>query len=143
MPYRYLDDVAIADAAFEAWGESLQEMLTAAADALLNVMISNIDAVRLRVTRHVRIEEDAIDMLLFQLLQELVYYKDSERLLLRIRSARIEQQDTGVVAFVEFAGETIDPARHHMVVDVKAVTLHRLKAEERDGTWWGTVVVDV
>ena len=37
MPYRYLENIAIADAAFEAWGETMEEMFMAAADAAVNV----------------------------------------------------------------------------------------------------------
>ena len=33
MPYRYRDDIATADAAFEAWGDTEEEMIIAAADA--------------------------------------------------------------------------------------------------------------
>jgi hypothetical protein len=32
MPCLYLDDIATADAAFEAWGETLQELLRAATE---------------------------------------------------------------------------------------------------------------
>ena len=35
MPYHYLDDVATADIAFEACGQSKEEMFIAAADALI------------------------------------------------------------------------------------------------------------
>ena len=45
MPYRYLEDIATADVAFEAWGDTLEEMFVAAADATMNVMVSDLDTI--------------------------------------------------------------------------------------------------
>ncbi len=143
MPYHYLEDVALADAAFEAWGETLEEMLVSAADATLNIMVANLDAVRPHVYRHFRAQEAQVDMLLFQLLQELIYYKDAERLLLRIKTLQIEESESGWTAFAEAAGERIDPERHDLIVDVKAVTFYRFKVERSHRGWNATVVVDV
>ena len=40
MPHQYLDDTATADAAFEAWGETLQELLRAATEVTMSVMVA-------------------------------------------------------------------------------------------------------
>jgi SHS2 domain-containing protein len=143
MPYRYLEDVAIADAAFEAWGQTPEEMITAASDATLNVMVGNPESIRDRKSLKFQVEDTALDMLLFQVLQELIYFKDAERLLLRVRKLQVRQSGGGWTAAVEAGGETIDPDRHEMVTDVKAVTLHRLRVEQSPGRWTATVVVDV
>jgi SHS2 domain-containing protein len=143
MPYRYLEDMAVADAAFEAWGETLEEMLISASDATLNIMVGSLDTVRPRDYRHFWIKEDDLEMLLFQLLQELIYYKDAEQLLLRVRTLRMEQHENGWAAFVEAAGEPIDPERHDLIVDIKAVTLYRLQVKQTRHGWDATVVVDV
>ena len=143
MPYRYLEDVAIADAAFEAWGGSLEEMLMSASDATMNIMIGDLSRIRPRQYRHLRIKENQIDMLLFQLLQELIYYKDAEQLLLLVRSIHVEQHDTDWSAFVEVAGEAIDPERHDLIVDIKAVTLHNFSAVQTAQGWKATVTLDV
>jgi SHS2 domain-containing protein len=143
MPYRYLEDIAIADAAFEAWGQTPEEMITAASDATLNVMVGNPESIRDRKSLKFQVEDTALDMLLFQVLQELIYFKDAERLLLRVRKLQVRQGRGGWTAAVEAGGETIDPARHEMMTDVKAVTLHRLRVEQTPGRWTATVVVDV
>ncbi len=142
MPYRYLDDLAIADAAFEAWGATIEEMFTAACDAVINIMAGNLDAIEPRDYRSFRIEDEGIDMLLFQLLQELIYYKDAEQLLLRIRNLRIERLQASWAALVEGAGEPVSAERHDLIVDVKAVTLYRFRVEQTPGGWTATVVVD-
>ena len=80
MPFHYLEEIGIADIAFEAAGRDLPELFTAAADATMNVMIDNLDAIEPRETRQIELSNDKIDMLLFDFLQELIYFKDANRL---------------------------------------------------------------
>jgi SHS2 domain-containing protein len=143
MPYRYLEDIAIADAAFEAWGDTIEELFVSASHATLNIMVNDLSAIRPSQFRHFRVEETQVDMLLFQLLQELVYYKDAEQLLLLVRSVRINQGESGWTAFVEVAGESIDPQRHDLIVDIKAITLHDFDVRQTEKGWTATVIVDV
>jgi SHS2 domain-containing protein len=143
MPYRYLEDVAIADAAFEAWGETPEEMIVSAADATMNVMVRNLAAIRPQQSRHLQIKDSQMDMLLFQLLQELIYYKDAEQLLLRVRGVRLEQNETEWIAHAELAGESIDPERHDLVIDIKAVTLHQFDVRQTKQGWTARVILDV
>src|SRR5881409_2141521 len=93
MPYKYLEEIGTADIAFEATRRDLPELLTAAADATMNVMIDNLDAIEPRETRPIELKNDEIDMLLFDFLQELIYFKDAERLLLRVHEMRIDEKD--------------------------------------------------
>src|SRR6186713_2134472 len=93
MPYHYLEDVGTADIAFEATGRDLQQLFSDAADATTNVMIDNIEAIQPRETRQIELSNDKLDLLLFDLLQELIFLKDAERLLLRIREIQIAERD--------------------------------------------------
>src|SRR6516165_8379774 len=88
MPYHYLEEIGTADIAFEATGRDLPELFSDAADATTNVMIDNIDAIQSRETRQIKVSNDKLDMLLFDFLQELIFLKDAERLLLRIREVQ-------------------------------------------------------
>jgi len=142
-PYRYLEEIATADVAFEAWGATKEEAFLAAADATLNTMVEEIGTVAPREHREISIAADALDLLLFELLQELVYHKDAERLLLRVRDLRIEETGSGYRLHADAFGETIDPGRHPLLADVKAVTLHRLVVEKTPGGWRAVVVLDV
>jgi len=143
MPYRYLDDIATADAAFEAAGMTPEEMFVSAADALLGIMVENTDAVSAERTHHIGLEADSLEMLLYRLLEELVFLKDARRLLLRVAEIHIITGDGVFRLEAEACGEEINPEKHEMIVDVKAITLHRFKIEERGGMWTATVVVDV
>jgi SHS2 domain-containing protein len=143
MPYRYLEDIAIADAAFEAWGNTLEETMVSAADATVNIMVRDLSSIRERQYRHLKCADTHIDMLLFQLLQDLIYYKDAEQLLLRMRTVRVHQEKTWWTAYAELAGEPIDPERHDLIVDIKAITLHRLDVKQTEMGWTAQVVVDI
>ena len=142
-PYRYLEEIATADVAFEAWGATPEETFLAAADATLNAMVEEIGTVAPREHREISIAADALDLLLFELLQELVYHKDADRLLLRVRDLRIEETGDGYRLRAEGWGEMIDPGRHPLLADVKAVTLHRLSVEKTPSGWRAVVVLDV
>jgi SHS2 domain-containing protein len=141
--YRFRGDVAIADAAFEAWGATLEELFVAAADATTNTMVQNLDAIVERQRRPIRLEEERADLLLFRFLGELIYLKDAERLLLRVPAAAIRRREGALVLEAEARGEPIDPLRHRLQADVKAVTLHRLRVEQTANGWEASVVLDI
>ena len=142
-PYRYLEEIATADVAFEARGSTLEETFLAASDATLNTMVEEIGTVAPREHRAFSLAADSLDLLLFELLQELVYRKDAERLLLRVRDLRIEEAGSGYRLDADTTGETIDSTRHSLLADVKAVTLHRLVVERTPDGWRAVVVLDV
>ena len=142
--WRIRGDVAIADVAFEAWGATLGELFAAAADATLATMAGDPGAVADRERRAIRIEEREADLLLYRFLEELVYFKDAQGLLLRVPEVRVsEGAGGGFVLEAEARGEPLDPARHRLQVDVKAVTLHRLRVERTARGWEAFVVLDV
>ena len=143
MPYKYLEEIGTADIAFEATGGDLPELFTAAADATMNVMIENLDAIEPRAKRRFELKNDAIDMLLFDFLQELIYFKDAELLLLRVHKMQIDEKDGHYFLNAATEGEPLDSARHEQRADVKAVTLHDFQVEKIDGGWKASVLLDI
>jgi protein archease len=143
MPYHYLEEIGTADIAFEATGRDLPELFTAAADATMNVMVENLDAIEPGETRHIELSSGEIDMLLFDFLQELIFLKDAHRLLLRARSIRIDKKRETIFLKAEARGEPVDAARHQQRADVKAVTLHGFSVEKQDGNWKARVLLDI
>ena len=143
MPYHYLEEIGTADIAFEATGRDLPELFSAAADATMNVMIDNLDAIEPHDTRHIELSNDEIDMLLFDFLQELIYFKDAERLMLRVRDVQIDEKNAQYFLKAAAAGEPLDASRHHQRADVKAVTLHDFSVEKKDDGWKARVLLDI
>ena len=141
--YRYIGEIATADIAFEATGASLEEAFTAAAEALTNVMIEEPDRIERKRQVEVRLKNIDADMLLFDFLGEIVYYKDAERLFLRIDGISVKKDDSGYSLSATLSGEEVDPKKHPLGADVKAVTLHMFNLEKTDGGWKATVVLDI
>ena len=143
MSYEFLEDIAIADIAFRAWGEDIQELFKAAGDATINTMIDNLDSIEPKQTRTFSLENDALDLLLFNFLQEFIYYKDTEQLLLRAQQVQIELKNALYHLNAVTQGENLAPNRHHQRVDVKAVTLHRFQLEKVENGWTAIVILDI
>ena len=82
-------------------------------------------------------------MLLFDLLQELIFVKDAKRLLLRIGDIAIEEKKRGYSVNVVAKGEILDPERHEQRVDVKAVTLHQFRLDRTAQGWTAHIILDI
>ena len=143
MPYHYLEEIGTADIAFEATGRDLPELFTASADATMNVMIDNLDAIESRETRQIELSNDNLEMLLFDFLQELVYFKDARRLLLRPREMQIDQKGAAYFLKAKVAGEQLHDTRHQQRADVKAVTLHGFSVQKHEDGWKAKVLLDI
>ena len=143
MPYAYADDIAIADLAFRAWGQTVEETFIAAAEATMHAMVEDLATIAPREQRTFELHDEQLDLLLLQFLQELLFYKDAQRLMLRVCEVRINAHDQGFTLQARAAGEPLDPARHALGADVKGVTLHRLQVVKTSNGWEATVVLDV
>lgn len=143
MSWEYVEDVAISDIAFRAYGETLEELFAEAARATINVMVRDLGWILPRERREFDLEADELDLLLLDLLQELIYYKDAEQLLFARFQLHIQQQNARFRLTGHGEGEKLDPGRHEQIVDVKAVTLHRLEVSRRAHGWSAFVVLDI
>jgi SHS2 domain-containing protein len=143
MPYRYLEDVATADIAFEARGSTLEEMFRSAAEATLNVMIEDLESVQSSEQREVSLQNEELDMLLFEFLQEIIYFKDAQQLLLQTRTISVRGKENRYELRAMLEGEVLNPKRHAQRVDVKAVTLHQFLVEKEGDGWFARVILDI
>ncbi len=140
--FSFLDDIAIADLAFEATGDSPAELFEAAARALFEAM-ANPRRLRPKVSKEIRLQHAELDQLLFDWLSELIYLKDAERLLFRDFSVELEKGDEWRLKAV-VKGEPINPRHHSLRSDVKAVTYHQFAVgPSPSGGWIARVVLDV
>ncbi len=143
MKYTFFDEEFTADIGFKATGDTAEDMLKAAAEATMKVMIDNLDDIEETVTKRIELEATSLEMALFDLLGELIFFKDAEQLLLRVKQMSISKQGENIVLTAEARGEKIDRQKHRLLVDVKAVTLHRFKVEETSEGWAAIVVLDI
>jgi len=143
MPYRFLEDVAIADVAFEAEGKTLSELFQQAALALTNTMVTDVATVAKKTVRSFEAEAANLEMLLFHFLQELIFYKDAELLLFSRFDLAIEQGIGKWRLRASASGEEISPDKHELLADVKAVSLHDFKVGKTAGGWTASIILDV
>jgi SHS2 domain-containing protein len=139
-PFRYLENVALSDAAFEAYGNSPAELFTAAAQAMFGVMV-RLDQVKPRVERTLTLSHEHLDQLLFDWLAELIYLKDAQAMLFSRFDPTVEGEGPYRLT-ARLYGEPIDPKRHTLSVDVKAVTYHLFEVAKKGDQWMARVVLD-
>lgn len=142
MPYRFLEDWTLADVAFEATGKNTVELFTDAGIAVLATMVLEVASVGTTVVREVNIEAESLEMLLFKFLDEIIFLKDAENLLFSSMKIRIST-DKKYSLSGQLEGEKIDPNKHELLVDVKAVTFHRFEVKFDQKQWLARVVLDV
>jgi SHS2 domain-containing protein len=90
--------------------------------------------------------EQAVAELLHDYLQNLLYYKDADQLLLRPVKLEIERPDSESKPWrlkAQWAGEPIDSEKQELLTDVKAVTHHQFEVKKLDSEWVATIVLDV
>lgn len=141
--YKYLDEIATADIAFEAWGKSIEEMFIASLDATMNVMVEDIASIAREHRINVALEDDELELLLYQFLQEAIYLKDAKGLFLRAVKVRIQNQKGHFILNANLYGEKININKHRLLVDIKAVTLHQFKIQDTKEGWKARVVLDI
>ncbi|MFO0706641.1 MAG: archease [Nitrospira sp.] len=140
--FRFLDDVALADLAFEAEGDSAGALLQAATDALMHAMADPRTVGASWVRRFERQDTD-LAALLFDWLSDLVYWKDAAGVVFsRAELALTREQDRWTLTATLF-GEPVDHTKQQLRDDVKGVTKHLYQVTERDGCWYARVVLDV
>lgn len=142
--FRFLEDIAVADAAFEAVGDSPSELFTAAGQAAVETMV-NPATVGVNWGRTVQRDDAALSDLLFDWLNEIVYTKDAQAVLFSRVAADVTYDSNRRVWRLkgELIGETIDPERHELRADVKAVTKHLYDVRQEGAQWKARVVLDI
>jgi SHS2 domain-containing protein len=141
--FRVLDDIAIADTAFEATGNSPSELCCAAAQAVLETM-ADPTTVSSSFHRTINLESEQLAELLFAWLSEIVYWKDVDGVVFSHASASVVFEPSGPWRLHgELVGDAIDSTRQQLRADVKAVTKHLYDVRKEDGQWKATVVLDI
>lgn len=137
--YRFIEDEATADIAFEATGNTLEEVFESSALATTNVMVRDLTKVSRREHISFSVNAESDEMLLFNLLQEIIFFKDAKQLLLSKYEIKLGKNVLECVA----SGEKINQNKHDLVVDVKAVTLYLFELKKTEKGWKAHVILDI
>jgi protein archease len=128
-----------ADVGFEVEAPGLAELFERAGLAMLGVMV-DLAGVAPRQRAGISVEAEGLDELLHDFLTQLLVRVESTGFV--ACELALDVVDRRRVRG-EAVGERIDPARHRLYGQVKAVTYHQLAVAERDGGWWARVILDV
>ncbi len=137
MPYETFEHTA--DLGLRVWADDPHALFADAARGLFSMIVTDLDSIRPSLSVPVAVEGELSELLLLDWLNELLYLYDVRHLLLC--RFEIEFGPTGLVATAH--GEPIDPARHQLDHEVKAITYHGLKLEQQAGRWLAEVIVDI
>jgi len=132
-------DITTADVAFVAYGKTPNELFANAALAMFDVMIDTKN-VEQKTERKVNVNGDDMLSLMFNWLNELLVYTDSENMAFSGFDVRIDEKRFELNAVCR--GEKIDEKKHKLRTEVKACTYHQMKIEKND-VWKARVILDV
>ena len=140
MSFRYLENIALAEAAFEAEGKDLRKLFTSCAEAFIDTSVDP-SSVKPVIKKHIEIKGKNVEDLLFNFLNELVFLKDSESFIPK-KVEISEISDNFLKAVV--VGDLIKVNEGQSFrADIKAITMHKFKVEKTDKGWKAVVVMDI
>ena len=132
-------DITTADTAFIAYGKDLNELFENAAIAMFEVMI-NTKQIKPKVERKVKLTGNDLQSLMFNWLNNLLLFVDSESLAFSDFKTEVDEEKFTLNAVCK--GEKINTKKHETRTAVKACTYHQMKVE-KNGIWKARVILDI
>lgn len=128
-----------ADLGLRVRAEDLDGLFAEAGRALFWVIATDLRQVQPIQQQTFEVPGSQHDELLHDWLAELLYTFHARRLLL----SKFEVSVGDAALTARAWGEPIDPARHEIDAEVKAVTYHGLRVERDAGGWLAEVILDI
>ncbi|MFH0766886.1 MAG: archease [Bacillota bacterium] len=122
--YKFID-ITTSDTAFIAYGRSLSELFENAALAMFEVMI-DIKKIKQTQKRSVNVTGHDLPALMFNWLNELLVYVDSESLAFSKFNVKVD----GLKLTAVCKGERIDQKKHELGTVVKSCTYHKMEIKQ-------------
>ena len=158
--HKFLDHTA--DVFFVAKAATLPELFNECALAVEETMV---DLTKVKPQKKIKIlgEDTKIEGLLFDFLDELLFYKDAKQLIFskfdiqieikkrkevkeEIKEIKKEEKNKTEEKYeltCSAYGEKLDMIRHEPRVDVKAITMHEFSVEKVPEGWKAKVLIDI
>jgi SHS2 domain-containing protein len=130
------------DAGFRAYGRNLAEAFENAGLALFEIMV---DTKKVNPRQEIKVELKAEDegALLYDWLDRLIYFHDSENIVMSKFKVKISRTKDGFKLSAQAWGEPFDPAKHPERTDVKAMTYHMMEIKHEKNRCSVQAVVDI
>ena len=138
MKFKYLEKIAIADIAYEAYGKNLNEVFENSAYAFFDITC-NPKTLKSKIKKEIKLENKDEQDLLYDFLSELIFLKDSKQLIFNKVKVIIKNNKLKAILY----GDKIDYEKQELRNDVKAITYHMFKLEKTKNGYKTRVVVDI
>ncbi len=139
---RLLEEVALADIAFEVEGGSIEEAFHGATQALLESM-ANPATVSGGWERAIERSDEDAAALLFDWLSDIVYWKDAAGVVFREAPLTLTRQGHRWLLRARLIGAPVDRQTQELHADVKGVTKHLYELTQAGDRWKVRMVLDV
>ena len=128
-----------ADIGFKVWGKTREELFSNAARALTDCLVEVSDGIP-NQTIFVNLKADSYEALLVQWLTEVLYHFETQSLLglgFSVVSCELENFKATI------HGIEWDPTQQRLKTQIKAVSFHEMKIQEKEGQFEVQVILDV
>lgn len=135
-----------ADIGIKVWADSRDYLFEEAASAMLSIIV-DCETIQPLINKKVRVVAESNEMLFLKWLKEILFIL--EKFSLVFKTCRIleiksfNQTKKKLVLTGILSGEEIDPARHDICTEIKAVTLHDFYLQEHGSLWEARVLFDI
>ncbi len=143
MDYEVIEGITHADVAVRVKGGSYDDLFLKGGKALICEMVENYDDILPEIKKAGVLKNISIELLYFEFLNEILFFKDAEGLLLFPESVEITEVNSEYICSFVLSGEKILRCKHNFRVDVKAVTMHGLQIYVENGVYTAESVFDV
>ncbi len=138
--YKIIDHTA--DIAVKLSGDSMEDLFQTAVDALKQVLLNG-NMVQPIEQRKIELEAVTPEELLVDFLSEINFILTVKSWVTgKVRKLNISYNNTTWKLYSEITGESLSE-NHHVEVEIKAVTFHNLKIEQKEGKYRTLLVFDI
>jgi SHS2 domain-containing protein len=128
-----------ADLGLRVRAADLNTLFAEAAACLFSAVLEDIGSVRSEQSVTVELTGTDRELLLFDWLRDLLLRFDADHMV--FGKFEVKVRDDGLTGIAW--GEPLDPVRHMLAHEVKAITYHELKVVHEGNGWLAEVIVDI
>ncbi|MEN9978913.1 MAG: archease [candidate division WOR-3 bacterium] len=139
LPYRLLDHTA--DLKVEIYGQELKELFCNAAFMIFDVML-DLKQVREQGNYEISLQSADLPELFLDWLRELLFLFSTRSFVTRRVEISALQSEPALLKAVVY-GESYDPDRHGLKIEIKTPTYHQYQIERMQEGYRATVIFDV
>ena len=139
--YKFLEDVAIADIAYESYGNDLNELFENSALAIFELS-AEIETIDPKQKIEFELGNEKLDNLLYDFLSEILFLKDSKYMVFKKVEVSIKEGNPNKLKAI-LHGDTINSEKQHLENDIKAVTMHMFELKKVNNGYKARIVLDI